>query len=54
MSMRMLWFINRTSHTNRPSVKYMSVDHSCFNIFVPQKFLNRSDVITVFEQMLGK
>ena len=32
----------------------MSVDHRCFNIILPRQFLNRADVIAIFEQMSGE
>ena len=29
------------------------MDHGCLDVFVPQKFLNRSNIVSVFEQMTG-
>jgi hypothetical protein len=44
----------RTSDSFPAPIQDMSIDHHCANLIVPQQFLNRSNIISLFQQMRGK
>ncbi len=47
LSQRIHW----VSHSPPATIQDVSVDHRCFHILMPEQFLNRSDVVPIFEQM---
>ncbi len=46
--------IQRTQHAPRPLIEHMRVNHGCLNILVTQEFLNRSNVVSGFQEVSSK
>ena len=47
-------FVGRATHTEASTIEHMGVDHRRADIGVSEQFLNRSDVVAVFEQVSGE
>ncbi len=46
--------LQRTGHPLTTLVQYMRIDHGGGHIRVPEQFLNRADVTTLFQQVCGE
>lgn len=46
--------IQGTYHAKLILVYNMGIDHCCLETRMPQKFLDRSDIMATFQQMSGK
>ena len=46
--------IYRAADTDRPSIQNMGIDHRGSDVFVSQEFLDRSNVVTVFQEVRRK
>ena len=46
--------VHRASHSPSSAVQDMGVDHRGAHVGVSQQFLNRADVVAIFQQMGGK
>jgi hypothetical protein len=46
--------INGAANASRSTVEDMGIDHRRFDIIMAQEFLDRSDIVTAFEQVSGK
>ena len=47
-------FIDGALNTSWSTVKHMGVNHRRLDLIMAKKFLNGSDIITIFEQVRGK
>ncbi len=45
--------VQRTADTRQPTVKHMGIDHCRFDVAMPKKILNSSNLIPAFEQWMA-
>ena len=46
--------VEGAADAGRAAVEDVGVDHGCLNILVTEEFLNRSDIVAIFEQVGGE
>jgi hypothetical protein len=46
--------IQGTAHGQAATIQHMRIHHGGFHIFVPEKLLDRPDVVALLQQMRGK
>ena len=46
--------VDRTADSRRTTVEDVGVDHRCFDASMAQEFLDRSDIVPVFEEVGGE
>ena len=46
--------VNRTANARRSTVEDMGIDHRCLDVAMAQEFLDRSNIVTAFEQVSGE
>lgn len=46
--------VDWAAHADRATVEGMGVDHGRLNILVPQQFLDRSNIVSAFQQVRGE
>jgi hypothetical protein len=46
--------VNRTANARRSTVEDMGIDHRCLDVAMAQEFLDRSNIVTAFEQVRGE
>jgi hypothetical protein len=43
--------VNRTANARRSTVVDMGIDHRCIDVAMAQEFLDRSNIVSAFEQV---
>src|SRR5437016_9969675 len=46
--------IERTLYSSASTIEHMRINHRCAHVFVAKQFLDRSDIVSVFEQVCGE